>query len=241
MMACLYTTHILTPDQPNLLHLARKTASLRLEGLLQSPDSFSSSYDEEVLQTDVEELEKLKRSKRTTVIAAQAGTQENWTQAAWAGQVTLLGPLTREEYLAPFLQTHQSEHRLSLAELDATFPPVSAKDTEATYWHMTALFVLCDHRRQGLGDQLCKKAFEYIEERRGSAGSELRIIIKPSNGAVIKLYERLGFEALKGNSTLAEAIVASEGTDALPDDHHLQKAFLERNGLIMVKRQTGKE
>jgi hypothetical protein len=57
----------------------------------------------------------------------------------------------------------------------------------------------------------------------------------------MKMYKRLGFKALKRNSTLAKAIVTSKGTNTLPDDYHLQKAFLERNGLIMVKRQTRKE
>lgn len=235
-MARNYTTHALTQDQPNLLQLARKTASLRLEGLLQSPDSFSSTYDEEASLTDAEQLEKLMRPKRTTIIAAQAGEQGDWTEATWAGQVTLLGPLTRAEYLAPFLQTHQGEHGLSPTELNATFAPISSEDAKTAYWHMTALYVLDEHRRQGLGDQLCKKAFEYIEEQEGSARSELRIVIKPSNGVVLKMYERLGFEVKEGKSTLAEAIAASEGSDALPDDYSLRKAFLERTGLVMVRR-----
>jgi ribosomal protein S18 acetylase RimI-like enzyme len=102
---------------------------------------------------------------------------------------------------------------------------------------MTALYVLNDHRRRGLGDQLCKKAFEAIQEHRNGVGSELRIVIKPSNGIVVRMYERLGFETRKGRSTLAEAIVASEGPAALPIDYTQNKAFFKRNGLIIVKRQ----
>lgn len=232
-----YTTHVLRVDGSDLQHLALRSASLRLAGLLQSPDSFSSTYDEEVALTDVQKLEALRRPKRTTIIVAQTGDKNNdWTQADWAGQVTLLGPFTRAEYLAPYLETHEGGQRLSLAELDSIFDPVSSNDSSAVYWHMTALYVLNDHRRRGLGDQLCRKAFEVIQQHANGAASELRIVIKPGNGIVARMYERLGFETREGKSTLAEAIAASEGPGALPLGYAQKEAFFGRNGLIMVKR-----
>ncbi|KAM0720752.1 hypothetical protein Q7P37_004889 [Cladosporium fusiforme] len=184
-------------------------------------------------------LERLQKPKRTTIVAAEVGDDDKaWTEAPWAGQLTLLGPFTRAEYLTPYLETHQSEHQLSQEVLNATFEAVDSSDTSAVYWHMTALYVLNEHRRQGLGDQLCRKAFEHIEQQQGNTGSELRIVIKPSNGVVLKMYERLGFTVKVGRSTLAEAVVASEGREALPADYARQQAFVERNGLIMVKRVT---
>jgi ribosomal protein S18 acetylase RimI-like enzyme len=237
-MADSYTTHVLHANLSHSQNLAVKSAALRLAGLLQSPDSFSSTYDEEVSLADAEKLEMLRRPKRITIIIAQTGDKNiDWTQAQWAGQVTLLGPYTRAEYLAPYLETHKDGRGLSLTELNAIFDPITLDDSSAVYWHMTALYVLKDHRRRGLGDQLCKKAFEVIQEHRSDAGSELRIVIKPGNGIVARMYERLGFETRKGRSTLAEAIVASEGPAALPVDYTLKEAFFERNGLIMVKRQ----
>lgn len=235
-MAESYTTHVLHANRSDLQQLAVKSAALRLAGLLQSPDSFSSTYDEEVALTDAEKLEALRRSKRTTIIVAQTGDKSNdWTQADWAGQVTLLGPFTRAEYLAPYLETHEDGRRLSLADLDAIFEPVSSNDSSAVYWHMTALYVLNDHRRRGLGDQLCRKAFEVIQELANGASNELRIVIKPSNGIVARMYERLGFESRVGRSTLAEAIAASEGPGALPIGYAQNEAFFGRSGLIMVK------
>jgi len=237
-MSASYTTHVLDASHPQSQHLVLKSATLRLAGLLQSPDSFSSTYDEEVSLTDAEKSEMLWRPKRTTIVVAQAEDKnDDWTQADWAGQVTLLGPFTREEYLAPYLDTHEGSQRLSIAELNTTFEPVSPDDSSAVYWHMTALYVLNDHRRRGLGDQLCRKAFEVIRERGTGAGSELRIVIKPDNGIVARMYERLGFEPRGGKSTLAEAIVASEGSAALPLDYAHREGFFKRNGIIMVKRQ----
>lgn len=236
-MADNYTTHVLHGDQSGSQHLAVKSAALRLAGLLQSPDSFSSTYDEEVALTDTEKLESLRRPKRTTIIVAKTGDEKNdWSQADWAGQVTLLGPFTRSEYLSPYLETHKDGLRHSPAELDAIFVPVSSDDSSAVYWHMTTLYVLTDHRRRGLGDQLCRKAFEVIQQDSNGVASELRIVIKPSNGIVARMYERLGFETREGRSTLAEAIAASEGSGALPVGYAQKKAYLGRNGLIMVKR-----
>jgi ribosomal protein S18 acetylase RimI-like enzyme len=236
-----YTTHVLHADQPDSQHLAGKTAALRLAGLLQSPDSFSSTYDEEVALTDAEKVEAIRRPKRTTIIVAQAGDEnDDWRQAEWAGQVTLLGPFTRAEYLAPYLSTHENERRLSLAELDSIFEPVSSNDSSAVYWHMTALYVLNDHRRRGLGDQLCRKAFKVIQQHGDGSASELRIVIKPSNGIVARMYERLGFETREGRSTLAEAIAASEGPGALPVDYAQSEKYFGRSGLIMVKRENAK-
>lgn len=201
--------------------------------------AISRAYNEEVTLTDTEKLDALRRPKRVTIIVAQTGDgSNNWTQADWAGQVTLLGPFTRAEYLAPYLKTHEEGRRLSLAELDATFLPVSSDDSSAVYWHMTALYVLDEHRRRGLGDQLCRKAFEVIQEHANGAASELRIVIKPGNGIVARMYERLGFETREGRSTLAEAIAASEGSGALPVDYAKKEAYFGRKGLIMVKRES---
>jgi ribosomal protein S18 acetylase RimI-like enzyme len=242
-MTASYTTHVLDASHPQSQHLALKSATLRLAGLLQSPDSFSSTYDEEVSLTDAEKSKMLWRPKRTTIIAAQAEDKnDDWTQADWAGQVTLLGPFTREEYLAPYLDTHEGGQRLSIAEMNTTFEPVSTDDSSAVYWHMTALYVLSDHRRRRLGDQLCRQAFEVIRERGiGAGSSELRIVIKPGNGIVARMYERLGFETREEKSTLAEAIVASEGLAALPLDYAHKEGFFERNGVIMVKRHNSHE
>jgi len=241
-MADSYTTHVLDANGSDPQHLAVKSALLRLAGLLQSPDSFSSTYDEEVSMTDTKRLVMLRRPKRTTIVVARAEDKnDDWTQADWAGQVTLLGPFTRAEYLAPYLETHDDKLRLSASDLNTTFDPVSADDSAAVYWHMTALYVLKDHRRRGLGDQLCRKAFEVIHEYTKNVGSELRIVIKPGNGIVARMYERLGFETKEGRSTLAEAIVASEGAAALPPDYAQKEAFCKRSGLIMVKRSGANE
>ena len=186
-------------------------------------------------------MEAIRRPKRTIIIVAQAGNNnDDWKQAEWAGQVTLLGPFTRAEYLAPYLNTHENGRRHPLVELDAIFRPISSDDDSAVYWHMTALYVLNDHRRRGLGDQLCRKAFEAIQENGNGSASELRIFIKPSNGIVARMYERLGFETRKGRSTLAEAIAASEGPGALPINYAQDEKYFGRNGLIMVKRGSAK-
>jgi hypothetical protein len=85
-MADSYTTHVLHANLSHSQHLAVKSAALRLAGLLQSPDSFSSTYDEEVSLTNAEKLEMLRRPKRTTIVVAQTGDKNtDWTRAQWAG------------------------------------------------------------------------------------------------------------------------------------------------------------
>lgn len=53
----------------------------------------------------------------------------------------------------------------------------------------------------------------------------------------MRMYKRLEFESKRRCSTLAEAVVASEGRANLPSDF-AEREFLARTGLIMVKRET---
>ena len=57
-------------------------------------------------------------------------------------------------------------------------------------------------------------------------------MVKPDNGAVIKMYEGLGFEQT-GNCTLEEALRAN-GDEGLLPEGSLPEKFTTRSGLIMA-------
>ena len=225
-MAAQYAAHVLPLDGKDLTSYARKYGALRLNGLKQSPNAFSSTHASELALTEDEQVARLQRpQQRIVVVVAVAAEQEqprHWLDEEWVAQVTLVGPLSREQYDAPF----------STQAAAAPIPSPPTKDDGAVYWHMTALYVDTAHRQKGLANLLCETSFQHA----GEAGrGVMRIIIKPDNTAVIDMYKGLGFVVAEGHATLAEATVAAGEGALLPATYETDTVYTARTGIIMTR------
>ncbi|TKY88268.1 hypothetical protein EX895_002978 [Sporisorium graminicola] len=197
---------------------AQKYTDLRIAGLERSPHAFSTTVAIESQLTSDKRLARLQELQKTILICVNQDTDE------WAGQVTLIGPLTRSEYDLSFQILPGTESATS---------PSLADESNGAYWHMTALYVDDHIRGRGLARLLCEECFRYIGK------GQLRIIIKPDNMVVIEMYKRMGFEVLIGHAALIEAIHASrDGFDKLPAGAAGDPSYTTRGGIVMVKRVT---
>lgn len=252
-MSTPYTTHVLPSSDTDIAAYAQAYSQLRLKGLKQSPDSFSSTFEEELGLSDDEKIARFQREKKRNVIIAAAvnpaeeGEGTHLCAREWVGSVTILGPMTQAEYLAPF---KDSDFKASWPTMMSTSPAKDSINTkenpnpthhQISYWHMTALYVDHNHRRQGLAKKLCDAAFQLIEQEKEETKGEhslheLRIIIKPENTGVVQMYENLGFAPIQDlKATLAEAVTASGEADV--DEKILagNPKYTRRGGLIMLK------
>lgn len=231
-----YATHILPQsNSADTATYAEAYSQLRLKGLQQSPGSFSSTFEEELRLSNDEKIERLLRKNRSVIIAAvENGGSTPLCSQEWVGSVTILGPMTRDEYLAPFAdKTFKSQWPSPATTTKST--AIASNSKTISYWHMTALYVDATHRRQGLARKLCDAAFQMIEQESEHSLHELRIIIKHGNFGVAQMYEALDFAAIELNATLAEAVTASGEADVEAEVLAREPKYLVREGLIMLK------
>jgi ribosomal protein S18 acetylase RimI-like enzyme len=88
-----------------------------------------------------------------------------------------LGPFAKENY-----------------ELRESGGPEIGDDSVESKWHMTAVFNSPNHRGKGVAKMLIQAAVDFAEREAGEGRkSRVRIMIKPTNFVVKKLYEALGF------------------------------------------------
>ncbi|KAJ6780089.1 hypothetical protein PWT90_01018 [Aphanocladium album] len=207
------------PKSNNLKTYAQQYRNLRLRGLEASPSSFASTYETEAAFTSTDWETRLSAADKQTFICV-ATSQGEQPVSEWVGQVTLRGPMSSADFSLP----------AEAGQLDA-----NCKEEER--WQLLGLFLLPDHRGGGRGKQLCQAALEYL----GSYLSppfqvHVRLMIKPDNQAIVRLYEGLGFTQT-GNCTLEEAIRASGDGHLLPEDTS-SETYSTRTGLIMnLKRK----
>ncbi|KAL1599768.1 60S ribosomal protein L10A [Paraconiothyrium brasiliense] len=161
---------------PTWKALIAKQKALRLQSLLTSPDSFSSTYEREIAFTDADWEARLRNPSAYTLIAVKStasrtGNQRDderrpdsdYLDGEWIGSVVLVGP--EEEHESPF----------------ATFD-------------IYALFVLPEARGKGVGGKLIESAASEAQTLTGGASKVLiRAAVASGNERVLKLYERAGF------------------------------------------------
>ncbi|KAL1794009.1 hypothetical protein ACET3X_007430 [Alternaria dauci] len=219
-----YSCFRVDPQPESVAALAENYKALRLSALVQSPSSFSSTYEIESGFTDEWWQSRLQLPGRETFIcAAKAPSSPAGDEVGeWVGQVTLLGPVAAQTYLLPE---------------DAQQPPVLPDDEEEK-WQMLSLFTLPTHRGKGIAKLLCSEVFRWLRENKGADGKprpkqiRVRIMIKPENTVTVKLYEGLGFKHA-GKCTLAEALVANGDEELVPVDGG-GPIYHTRVGLIMA-------
>lgn len=219
-----YSCFRINPQSRFLPFLAQKYKALRLSALVQSPGSFSSTYEIESRFADEWWESRLQLPGRETFICVANASSSSASEGVgeWVAQVTLIGPVPASLY------------RLSEA---AKQPPIMP-DEEEEKWQMLSLYTLPTHRGKGIAKSLCSEVFRCLRENKTSDSKprpkhiRVRIMIKPENTATVKLYEGLGF-AHAGTCTLAEALVANGDKDLVPANGGGQK-YQERIGLIMA-------
>lgn len=198
---------------------AQKYRDLRLRALKASPGSFASTYEAEAEFPETDWIKILALPRREVFICAATthGCPEPATPSGWIAQVTLRGPMSREEFSLP----PESGH------------PAPKPDSEEERWQVLGLFTLPEHRGNGLGAKLCEEALQYLRERQPSPQSiQVRLMVKPGNDVTIKLYQRLGFTQT-GWGTLAEALTANGDGLLLPADTSGAK-YSDRTAVIMT-------
>ncbi|KAI5459098.1 hypothetical protein BGZ63DRAFT_415756 [Mariannaea sp. PMI_226] len=189
--------------------LAEKYKQLRLAALQQSPDAFSSTYEDESKYSDEIWLQRVFNSTKKTFVCVDR------SDGSWVAQVSILGPLKREAFLLP----------------DEAGQPEVLSDEEEEKWQMVALYTLPSHRRKGLGKVLCQEAFQHLVETRGGPKKvRVRIMVKPQNVASVKLYQSLDFVDC-GRCTLEEALTIN-GED-IPENPSADK-YRVRSGYVMA-------
>lgn len=212
---------------PEINSYAQKFKTLRLSALSSSPSSFSSTYEVESQHFDQWWKDRLLAVGRETfVCVACPEGQMNDGEGEWVGQVTLLGPGTQSNWGLP-------------KEADQ---PKLLPDEVQEKWQMLSLFTLSTYRGRGTGKRLCQAALQWLleSETRLEEGNEheiarevqVRIMIKPENTLVLKMYQDLGFVDY-GRCTLAEALKANGDGDMIPVGGDDEK-FHRRSGLIMA-------
>lgn len=237
-----YTAHVLETDDDAIRErLADRYTALRIKGLRQSPDAFSATLEGETALSQREKLTRISLPKKNIiVVVASLATDpdKHWWQHEWVAQATVWGPHTWGEHVSPFRNTHASAEGQQMTEEQTLKTTLSTNTSTTRFFHMTALYVDFDHRKRGLAKLLCDRAFQRIVEttRDNADQAELRIIIKPTNTVVVRMYEQMGFRACSEvQSTLAEATFAAGDQTSLPQGYDELPLYTTRKGLIMVK------
>jgi len=284
----LYSVHLL-PNFSEPIHqgidgalveaLANRYAEASIKSLRQNPSAFARTLEAELALNVLERVTRLREPGRQILVAVHDSSGGNGSVYAdveqeirfllqdsvqWVGQVTILGPKTWDEYIAPFKTTHPSRPRTEaqLERLAGAFNNASRDET--LFYHMTALYVDVDHRRRGLAQKLIHAATDAIERTPVSSvptttlspprRAVLRIIIKPDNTSVISMYSGVSFQALDYEpvaaalrsgqepdwssglfSSLADAMVAAGDASILPADFAEKEKYTKRSGILMVK------
>jgi ribosomal protein S18 acetylase RimI-like enzyme len=239
-----YTTLVIPTSlsEESLTLLAQKLRTFKLHALLSDPNAFSQSHAAEsqlppaawearVADSDfrivvciVDACESLGLPSVEGGSSSDLGDQEVKGQDStvqrllageWAGTFTLVGPVARSAWLCP-----------------GSGQPAPAADGAETRWHLTSLFVLPEHRGQGLAAKLTRAAVQAgsaassaLSRESGSqeafgdvrAPTRFRLIVHPNNKPVVGLYEKLGF-VVGGLYTQREAMAAMGDAAGVPAD-----------------------
>ena len=79
------------------------------------------------------------------------------------------------------------------------------------HWYVAELFVLAEHRKQGLGPQLVHGVLEAAEKRQGTQHvSEVKL--EAETARLVSFYEKLGFEKEAGSSTCMRYALSREAS-----------------------------
>jgi GNAT superfamily N-acetyltransferase len=226
-MSYIYKIHRLpTSDPLQLAFLAGRFSSLRLSALTTSPNAFATTFADESKLTSSQWVSRLIRPLVHTFIAiaysSDTAPEDQVIDAGdWIGSATVLGPLLKAKY-----------------ELPESGGEAPESDEKESKWQMTAVYNSPLHRGKGVAKLLIEDAVKFTEEeaKKEGNGNRMRIMIKPDNVVVKKMYGGLGFVDA-GMCTLAEAFEANGDEGMVPADggKSQPEKWNNRLGLIMEK------
>lgn len=171
--------------------------------------AFSSTYEIESTFTTTDWQIRLARPRIHTFVAVDLGDSEDWLEAEWVGQVTVLGPVDQDTF-----------------ELSGVQGLASGSESR---WQMNALYVDPQARGRNVAKELIGAATIFVQNG-GPAG--VRIMIKPDNHTVRGLYSGVGFQEV-GRCTLGEALRANGDAELIPEDEIDTPRFNTKGGLVM--------
>ena len=151
-----YTVTRFAPATPIPVHLLQRFKTLRLDALISAPTSFVSNYGHEQSFTDNEWVERITDPSRHHLICTRRGhgktsgddrqpVNPTSDDAEWVGMLTLLGPLTREQY-----------------NIQSRKGPSLGNDAEETRWHLVGLYVKSEDRCKEVAIAIHEAVLEYL-------------------------------------------------------------------------------
>lgn len=180
--------------------LVSRMRGFRLESLQTSPDSFASSYDEEVSWPVEKTRERVSTPQITHYVAVpqQIATGElPLSGVEWLGFLAAIGPEIEtptkraELVLNPWAKTKEGEG-LNTDGLLAN----KAALGKCLHYHYNALFVRPSARGNGLGEALFRTAMDdarRLASANGVVDVRYTLALDSANIAALRLYQKLGF------------------------------------------------
>ncbi|KAE8369763.1 hypothetical protein BDV27DRAFT_114535 [Aspergillus caelatus] len=200
-----------TPQNSNVVLIPKKYAhqkdleaiitryrTLRLRGLKENPDAFSSKYEDEVEFPYEKWLARVTNPQARSFIAYDDQTDNSLDPLAlllsreWLGTVTIVGPRLLPE----------DNKTLSKAPWDVFFLTDERIPSEETHhttlvYMLGGMFVLEAGRRKGNGRRLIERAVSEVRTEATEAGASRVLvvsIVERNNDAARRLYETCSFD-----------------------------------------------
>lgn len=203
------------PSETHLQDIVKHYKTLRLDALQLNPSAFGSTYERESQFTYETWLSRV-QNPLSKIFVALAGEETQQTQQdndnhdrdnddhlqhllyrEWVGQVTLIGPkaIPEGESNAPV----PAPWDIFVPGKPFEEPSGSAFANSHAGYVVVGMFVLPHGRKQENGRRLIEAALMEIRQeakRLGIAQVSVGVVVKPSNFAAQRLYERTGFEVV---------------------------------------------
>lgn len=222
-------------DATTLDALATKLRAFKLHALQVAPEAFSAEFAVESRLPQSTWLSRI-TVPGTAILVCVAIEQDKDERPSnfgdrqlrilldgeWAGTFTMIGPISREEYIFP-----------------KSGQPEPGPEKSETRWQLTSLFTLPEHRGQGIAKRLTEAAIKAGKSASDEMGrvsgrdvrTRIRLVVHPDNTGVVKMYERFGFVD-SARMTVAEACAANRAADAVPKNADPKK-WHSRFGVAM--------
>lgn len=202
-----YTCRRLPPVSPNGTGntlenaLIAKVRAFRLESLQTAPNSFASSYDEEVEMPIERTTQRLCMPQSTHYVAFTldpTSTNKHLSEEDWIGSLATQGPEIETPtdravlVLDPWASVQERE-RISTTQLIESGLAVR----KSLHYHFNAIFVRPNARGHGVGESLIRTAMDVgLELGKASGALEIRhtLALNSDNISALRLYQKLGFK-----------------------------------------------